>query len=141
MEAAQRLGARFVAMGEPGYPKPLHAADTAPPMILRARQYCRAGASGRRGLSGRANASAAGLTFTGRLAADLAEAGFCVVSGLARGIDTAAHKAASAHTIAILAGRARSYLSLPEQGLAGTHRRGGWCRDFGNALRLGAAGA
>ncbi len=103
MEAAERLGGRFIAMGEPEYPKPLHAADTAPPMICvrgdpAILQRPAVGVVGSR------NASAAGLTFTGRLASELGEAGFSIVSGLARGIDTAAHKAAPAHTIAILAG-------------------------------------
>lgn len=103
MEAAERIGAQFIAMGEPGYPRPLHAADTAPPIICvrgNIEVLARPGV----GIVGSRNASAAGLTFTGRLAVELAEAGFGIVSGLARGIDTAAHKAATAHTIAILAG-------------------------------------
>lgn len=103
MEAAESLGARFIAMGEPDYPKPLHATDTAPPLI------CVRGDAAilhrpAVGIVGSRNASAAGLTFTSRLAGELREAGFSVVSGLARGIDTAAHKAVPAHTIAILAG-------------------------------------
>jgi len=51
------------------------------------------------------NASAAGIKFTERLARELGEAGFGVVSGLARGIDAAAHRATAASgTIAVLAG-------------------------------------
>jgi len=151
MEAAQRLGARFVAMGEPGYPKPLHAADTAPPMICVRGNIAELERPAV-GIVGSRNASAAGLTFTGRLAVDLAEAGFCVVSGLARGIDTAAHKAASAHTIAILAGgHDRIYPSqnkglleriVAEGGAAISEMPFGWeprARDFPRRNRIVSA--
>jgi DNA processing protein len=54
---------------------------------------------------GSRNASAAGRKFARRVAADLAAAGFCVSTRLARGIDTAAHEAALEHgTVAVLAG-------------------------------------
>ena len=54
---------------------------------------------------GARNASAAGVKFAERLARDLGEAGFAIVSGLARGIDAAAHRASLATgTIAVLAG-------------------------------------
>ena len=45
---------------------------------------------------GSRNASGAGLKFAGQLARDLGDAGFVVVSGLARGIDQAAHRASIA---------------------------------------------
>ena len=54
---------------------------------------------------GSRNASGAGLKFAGTLARDLGEAGFVIASGLARGIDPAAHRASLASgTVAVLAG-------------------------------------
>ena len=54
---------------------------------------------------GSRNASGAGLKFAGQLARDLGEAGFVVISGLARGIDQAAHRATiGSGTVAVLAG-------------------------------------
>src|SRR5689334_25151950 len=54
---------------------------------------------------GSRNASGAGLKFAGQLARDLGDAGFVVISGLARGIDQAAHRATIASgTVAVLAG-------------------------------------
>jgi predicted Rossmann fold nucleotide-binding protein DprA/Smf involved in DNA uptake len=54
---------------------------------------------------GSRNASAAGLTFTERLARELGDAGYAIVSGLARGIDSRAHKAAlPTGTVGVLAG-------------------------------------
>jgi DNA processing protein len=54
---------------------------------------------------GSRNASGAGLKFAGQLARDLGDAGFVVISGLARGIDQAAHRATiQSGTVAVLAG-------------------------------------
>lgn len=103
MQAARAAGARFLASAAPDYPKALRAADTAPPVVC-IRGDAAALNAPCVGIVGSRNASAAGLTFAGRLARDLADAGFSVVSGLARGIDTAAHRAAPASTVAVLAG-------------------------------------
>ena len=102
--AACRLGARIVAMGEAGYPKILQAADSAPPLVA-VRGSADALSRPAVAIVGSRNASAAGLAFTERLARGLGEAGLVVVSGLARGIDARAHRAALVPgTAAVLAG-------------------------------------
>jgi DNA processing protein len=104
MAAARRLGVRFIAMGEPDYPKTLQAIDTAPP-LLAVRGSADILAKPSVAIVGSRNASASGLTFAERLSRQLGEAGYVVVSGLARGIDTKAHKATLATgTVAVLAG-------------------------------------
>jgi len=86
----ERLGARYVFLGDPDYPVLLAELETAPPaLILRgdlglAHRSCVA-------LVGARNASAAACRFARQIALGLADAGVTVVSGLARGIDTAAH--------------------------------------------------
>ena len=104
IEAAEKLGADFVAIGEPDYPRRLQAIDDAPPLLAirgnRAALTLPAVA-----IVGSRNASAAGLKMTQRLAHGLGEAGFAIVSGLARGIDAAAHRASLVTgTVAVLAG-------------------------------------
>ncbi len=104
IEQARKLGVRFVALGEAGYPVPLAACQTAPP-LLAVRGQLAALARPMVALVGSRNASGLGLKFTEKLSRELGEAGFVVVSGLARGIDTAAHRAALATgTVAVLAG-------------------------------------
>lgn len=104
MAAAARLGVRFVAMGEPDYPKTLQAIDTAPPLIA-VRGSAEVLARPSVAIVGSRNASAAGLTFAERLSRQLGEASYVVVSGLARGIDTRAHKATlQTGTVAVMAG-------------------------------------
>jgi len=104
LAAATRMGVRFVAMGEPDYPKTLQAIDTAPPLIA-VRGAGPVLSRPAVAIVGSRNASAAGLTFAERLARQLGEAGYVVVSGLARGIDTRAHRATLAtKTVAVLAG-------------------------------------
>jgi len=104
MALAARLGVRFVAMGEPDYPKTLQAIDTAPPLIA-VRGSGEVLARPSVAIVGSRNASAAGLTFAERLSRQLGEAGYAVVSGLARGIDTRAHKATlDTGTVAVMAG-------------------------------------
>lgn len=104
IERAKRLGVHFVAAGEDGYPPRLATIDDAPPLLaIRGRNE--ALMASMIAIVGARNASAAGMKFAQTLAHDLAEAGFIIVSGLARGIDQAAHRA-SLHsgTVAVLAG-------------------------------------
>ena len=110
MRAATALGVRFIALGEPEYPAPLRALDAAPPLIAM-RGEGRVLHEPAVAIVGSRNASAAGLAFTDRLARGLGRAGFVIVSGLARGIDLAAHRGSlESGTVAVLAGgHARPY--------------------------------
>jgi DNA processing protein len=104
LDAAQRMGIALVALGEPDYPQRLQATDDPPPLIA-ARGHRAALARPMVAIVGARNASAAGIRFAERIALDLGQAGFVIASGLARGIDAAAHRATSATgTIAVLAG-------------------------------------
>lgn len=99
-----RLGCRLLARGEKDYPIALAATPMAPPLLV-ARGNVAALARPMVAIVGSRNASGLGVKFAERLAAELAEAGIVVVSGLARGIDAAAHRASLRHgTVAVLAG-------------------------------------
>ncbi|MCC7426757.1 MAG: DNA-protecting protein DprA [Alphaproteobacteria bacterium] len=104
-KAMARLGGRFIYLGAPDYPPALALLDDAPPVLGLL--------GGGRHLLGRAvaivgarNASANGRRIAAQLAEELARAGITVVSGLARGIDAAAHEAAlgAGITVAAVAG-------------------------------------
>src|SRR3954469_3131537 len=104
LKAARALDVSLIASGEPEYPSRLKMIDDAPP-LLAVRGQVDVLARSCVAIVGARNASAAGVKFAERLARDLGEAGFGVVSGLARGIDAAAHRASLATgTIAVLAG-------------------------------------
>jgi DNA processing protein len=104
LNAARAQNVEYVALGEPGYPLRLQMIDDAPPLIGirgRADVFSRPQIA----IVGSRNASAAGRKFADRMARDLGVAGFSVVSGLARGIDAAAHRASlRTGTVAVLAG-------------------------------------
>ena len=101
---ARKLGVALVAWGEADYPARLQAIDDAPP-LLTVRGNATALTRPTVAIVGSRNASGAGLKFTQMIARELGDAGFLVVSGLARGIDAAAHKASlAAGTVAVLAG-------------------------------------
>jgi DNA processing protein len=104
VEAARGVGVRFVAAGEDGYPPRLATIDDAPPLLaIRGNTDALMGAM--IAIVGSRNASAAGMKFAQTLAHDLAQAGFIIISGLARGIDQAAHRASvRTGTVAVLAG-------------------------------------
>jgi DNA processing protein len=104
LAAARRMGARFLARGQRGYPKPLAVLDSSPPVIavlgplnLEARQHV--------AIVGSRNASLPGLKMAEKLATGIGRHGYNIVSGLARGIDARAHDASVATgTVAVLAG-------------------------------------
>jgi DNA processing protein len=102
--ALAALGGRFLVLGDTGYPAALAAISDPPPLLsaigdlgLLARPML--------AIVGAREASLAGRRFAAELAAELGRAGFVVVSGLARGIDAAAHEAAlPTGTVAVLGG-------------------------------------
>jgi DNA processing protein len=104
LEKLEAIGASLVAPGENGYPPQLAAIDDAPPLLaIRGQTECLMRPS--IGIVGSRNASGAGLKFAAMLARQLADAGFAIASGLARGIDQSAHRASIEQgTIAVLAG-------------------------------------
>ncbi|QNE32673.1 DNA-protecting protein DprA [Sphingomonas sp. NBWT7] len=97
------LGARHLFIDSPDYPRLLAELDDAPP-VLTMRGVLPAADARIVAIVGARNASAAACRFARGLAHDLAAEGAIVVSGLARGIDTAAHMGAGAATIAVIAG-------------------------------------
>lgn len=104
IEAIARMGARLVGMGEPDYPQQLKNCEAPPPLVIikgNPNVFRKPPVA----IVGSRNASVVGARFTEKLARDLGDAGFAVVSGLARGIDAAAHKASlTSGTVAVLAG-------------------------------------
>src|SRR5436305_11170812 len=102
--ASKKLGVGLVAPDEAGYPPRLAVLDDAPP-LLGVRGAADVLMRPVIAIVGSRNASGAGLKFAGTLARDLGEAGFVIASGLARGIDQAAHRASiDSGTVAVLAG-------------------------------------
>jgi len=102
--ALDRRGARLLCWGEPGYPETLAAIEDAPP-VLSVLGYGELLAAPTIAVVGARNASANGRRLAQDLAAGLGEAGIVVASGMARGIDAAAHGGALASgTVAVVAG-------------------------------------
>ena len=87
-----RSASRWSPPDEAGYPPRLATLDDAPP-LLGVRGAPEALTRPMIAIVGSRNASGAGLKFAGQLARDLGDAGFVIISGLARGIDQAAHRA------------------------------------------------
>ncbi|MGE5504332.1 MAG: DNA-processing protein DprA [Actinomycetota bacterium] len=115
LAAVERIGARLVAMIEPAYPRWLAAVDDAPPLLcvlgnaalLEKPMVAMVGAR---------NATLNGRNLARRISAELGRAGLVVASGMARGVDTAAHEGALAFgTVAVLAGGA-DVVYPPENG-------------------------
>jgi DNA processing protein len=103
--ALARLGGRFIFLDTPDYPEFL-AESYAPPPALAVLGDFSLLKSRSVGIVGARNASANGMRLAEQLAAELADQNLTVVSGLARGIDGAAHKGAmrAGRTIAAIAG-------------------------------------
>ncbi len=149
LETAARFGARFLGIGEPDYPAALRQIDGAPPLLAVKGDLSAAGLPAV-GVVGSRNASISGAKFAALMARDIGRAGYAIISGLARGIDTAAHRASlETGTIAAMAGGLdRPY--PPEnidllreiwdgQGLAISEMPFGWearARDFPRRNRL-----
>ncbi len=104
MAVGSRYGVRFVAMGEPDYPRLLRGIDSAPPILgIRGvgAVFDRPGVA----IVGSRNASAAGLKMAEILGEGLGRQHCVVISGLARGIDARAHRGSlKTGTVAVLAG-------------------------------------
>lgn len=104
IEAADRFGAAFLGIGEPGYPAALRRIDGAPP-LLAVKGDLSVAAMPAVGMVGARNASISGCKFSAMLAREIGTAGYAIASGLARGIDAAAHAASLGRgTIAAMAG-------------------------------------
>lgn len=104
LEKAAAAGARIVAMGEEGYPPLLRRTENCPPLLTilgDSRVFDLPAVA----IVGARNASLAGVKMARKLALDLGRDGYAIVSGLARGIDTAAHEGGlGSGTVAVLAG-------------------------------------
>lgn len=104
LAALEKVGGRLIAACEPDFPPGLAALDPQPPLIsvignihlLQKNMIAVVGAR---------NASALARKFAQILSRDLGQAGLVIASGLARGIDSAAHEAGLEHgTVAVVAG-------------------------------------
>lgn len=102
VEAVRRAGAKYLFHDRPDYPALLREIDGAPP-ILTFRGDLALAARPCVAIVGARNASAAAVKLARDFSQGLAEAGFTVVSGLARGIDGAAHEGAFPQTIGVIA--------------------------------------
>ncbi|WOI52309.1 DNA-processing protein DprA [Parvularcula sp. LCG005] len=103
-EAVAKAGASILIATDPDYPRPLAAIPDPPPVITVLGEVAHLSRDGV-GIVGARNASAVGRRMASTLARELGEAGYVINSGLARGIDGAAHHAAlQTGTVAVLAG-------------------------------------
>lgn len=104
MALLEKKGVNFVHHGEPDYPEALeNIFDPPPGLFIRGTIFYNG--SPAVAIVGSRKATSYGLTVAEKLAGDLARAGITVVSGMARGIDTAAHKgvlSAGGRTVAVL---------------------------------------
>lgn len=103
LAAIEKLGATLLPCADPRFPPALRALETAPLLISIGHPHLLARTAV--AIVGARNASAIGRRIAQTMAAELGNAGLLVVSGMARGIDAAAHRGALASgTVAVLAG-------------------------------------
>ena len=128
LDAVAKTGGHSFFLGDPDYPARLANTDDAPPVLhAYGNPDLLNDAQPALGIVGARNASASGIKLTRMLASAVADAGVIVISGLARGIDAAAHEAAlKGGTIACVAGgmdiiypreNAKLYAAIKESGL------------------------
>ncbi len=104
IEKAAKYGARIIAKCEPDYPAFLEQVEDAPPVVT-VIGHVSLFKKPALGVVGARNASLSGRRITEDFSAKTGAAGYAIVSGLARGIDSAAHKASLATgTVAVVAG-------------------------------------
>lgn len=148
LETAHRLGARFLAVNEPHYPPLLARIDQAPPLIAVMGQLHLLDEP-TLSIVGARNASLAGVRLAQRIAGQLGQHGYVIASGLARGIDAAAHHGSlETGTIAALAGgldqpyppeNRELYAEIAERGVVLSEMPFGWqprAKDFPRRNRL-----
>lgn len=104
LERTQKAGAHMVSIHDAAYPALLKEIPDAPPVLIVKGDLSRFAQREPIGMVGARNASASGCQFARKVARELGEQGVVVVSGLARGLDTAAHTGAlETGTIAVIA--------------------------------------
>ncbi len=104
LDALKAFGGELVVLGDKNYPEILAATDDAPP-FLTAKGRLELLANDSIAIVGARNASAMGQKFSRMIASALGKAGLVITSGLARGIDGAAHTGAlETGTVAVLGG-------------------------------------
>ena len=105
LDRLEKLGGKMLLRGDADYPLLLSCIPDAPPVLFTLGDVRKLSMRSV-GIVGARNASAAGIRIAESLSAEIAHSGLCVISGLARGIDSAAH-AAALHprlTVAAIAG-------------------------------------
>ena len=104
-EEMDRLGARILTLEQEDYPRRLRDSPDAPPVLFCTGDPAALNAEHTVGMIGSRRPSAYGVEAAATLGRELAEAGVCLVSGLADGLDSEAHKAAvaaAAPTVGVL---------------------------------------
>lgn len=116
-ESIARDGAKLIVYGSADYPPLLLQAMDAPPLLI-VKGHTHLMQHKMLSIVGARNASTAGISFARRIARELGTFGFIIVSGLARGIDTAAHTASiESGTIAVIAGGINTIYPLENESL------------------------